>query len=349
VSREISGTLARASSRGEGGLGPETARIFNSALGAAAVSALFELGLFDELQQKQTVGLREFCERRNLHRASLLALLDVLHRSGVVELSRGEDVARPGPAFAQAYRDKGYFLWLVRGYGNMLENLATLLRNENRTGDFIRRDGRYIAMAGRDYGSQFVDPGFTEVLRQMPFRVAADIGCGSAERLIKLANQRPDFRGIGIDINAGSISVARAAVAAAGLQDRITLVHADVKELEPQPELGAVEVIFSFFMGHDLWPRANCLQSLRRIRAGFPRVKRFLLCDTYRSDLPLSEEAPIFTLGFEVTHAVMGQYIPSVAEWMDLFEEAGWACVGQREVDIPFSAIFDLRPRTEAG
>jgi len=39
----------------------------------------------------------------------------------------------------------------------------------------------------------------------------------------------------------------------------------------------------------------------------------------------------------------MGQYIPSVAEWMDLFDEAGWQCVARRDIGIPFSAIFDLR------
>ena len=111
----------------------------------------------------------------------------------------------------------------------------------------------------------------------------------------------------------------------------------------PSPEFSQVDVIFCFFMGHDLWPRANCLSTLRGIRSVFPRAKRFLLCDTYRSDLLPSDETPIFTLGFELTHAAMGQYIPGLSEWMDLFQEAGWTCVDRRDVGIPFSAIFDLR------
>jgi len=73
-------------------------------------------------------------------------------------------------------------------------------------------------------------------------------------------------------------------------------------------------------------------------------VKRFLLCDTYRSELSISHEIPVFTLGFEVTHAVMGQYIPSLSEWMELFAEAGWRCATRRFIDLPFSCIFDLRP-----
>jgi hypothetical protein len=106
-----------------------------------------------------------------------------------------------------------------------------------------------------------------------------------------------------------------------------------------------VDVIFSFFIGHDLWPRADCLLTLARLRSAFPGARRFLLADTYRSDLPPADEAPIFTLAFETTHAVMGQYVPSLQEWDALFSESVWTCVGQRALDIPFSVIFDLRVR----
>jgi hypothetical protein len=58
---------------------------------------------------------------------------------------------------------------------------------------------------------------------------------------------------------------------------------------------------------------------------------------------------PIFTLGFELTHAVMGQYIPLESEWLEVFDEAGWDCANAREVGIPFSKIFDLRPSSDAA
>jgi hypothetical protein len=39
----------------------------------------------------------------------------------------------------------------------------------------------------------------------------------------------------------------------------------------------------------------------------------------------------------------MGQYVPSESEWLDVIAEAGWHCVKQRHIDLPFSCIFDLR------
>lgn len=325
------------------GYSAHTADIFNSAIAASAIAALFDLGLFDELQAHEAVRVPEFCEKRGLHQPSIAILLHTLQCFDIVELSAAKDLARPGKAFAETCRDKGYFLWLVRGYGYLWQNLSDLVKNGKGSFDTVGRDGGYIAKAGRDYGAQFVDAYFTDMLYQMPFKVAADLGCGSAMRLINLAKQNPEFRGIGIDINEGAVKLAREAIAAANLQNRLAMVRADVGRLEARPEFADVEVLFCFFMGHDLWPRENCLKVLQHIRSVFPRVKRFLLSDTYRSDLPASRHVPIFTLGFEVTHAVMGQYIPSVAEWMDLFDEAGWECVERRDLGIPFSSIFDLR------
>jgi len=325
------------------GFSAHTADIFNSAIAASAIAALFDLGLFDELQESETISVREFCEKRGLHQPSILTLLYSLECFDIVALNPTKDLVRPGKAFAETCRDKGYFLWLVRGYGCLWQNLSDLVKNGKGSFDSVGRDGSYIAKAGRDYGAQFVDDYFTDMLYQMPFKVAADLGCGSAMRLINLARQNPEFRGIGIDINEGAVKLAQASIATAGLQDRLTVVRADASRLEARPEFAEVEVLFCFFMGHDLWPRPNCLKVMQQIRSVFPRLKRFLLSDTYRSDLPASRHVPIFTLGFEVTHAVMGQYIPSVVEWMDLFVEAGWNCVERREIGIPFSAIFDLR------
>ncbi len=328
--------------RGDG-FSAHTADLFNSAIAAAAIAALFDLGLFDELEQNEAVRVREFCGQRGLHLPSISMLLYTLQCFDIVALSPDKDLVRPGKAFAETRRDKGYFLWLVRGYGYLWQNLSDLVKNGKGSFDSVGRDGRYIAKAGRDYGAQFVDADFTDMLYQMPFKAAADFGCGSAFRLIDLARKNPAFRAMGIDINEGAVKLAQEAIAAANLQDRLTVLRADVNKLEARPEFAEVEALFSFFMGHDLWPRENCLNVLRRLRAVFPAAKRFLLSDTFRSDVPPSRHVPIFTLGFEVSHAVMGQYIPSAEEWMELFAEAGWHCVARRDLGIPFSAIFDLR------
>ena len=327
----------------------ETARIFNSAIGASAIAASFELGLLDALHESDVLDIEALCRERDLHTWPVTSILQALHRFDIVHVSEDGKTATPGPGFQQAFEDKGYFLWLVRGYGNLLHNLASIVEAGNCTTEGIVRDGKYIAMAGRDYGARYVDEPFDAVLAEVPFRVVGDLGCGSAERLIKILKQNPEVRGVGVEVNKGAVDLARRSVAKAGLEERLKIVHSDVKNLILQEEFEEVEVLFCFFMGHDLWPRQNCLKALRSIRAAFPKVARFLLCDTYRSDLPPAEAPPVFTLGFEFTHALMGQYIPNVAEWKELFTESGWDCIGNRDIAIPYSTIFDLRSPGGSG
>lgn len=328
----------------------EADRLFNSVVAGAAISAAFELGLFEELERKGTIHVPSYCDEANLHEPSVASIFRALACFNIVELSSDAGVVRRGPSFADAYREKGYFLWLIKGYGHLLQNLADLARRANRPPDnddpsFVRRSLKHIAMAGRDYGSQLVDPYFEDVLNEQHFTVACDLGCGSAERLLKIAKKHPGIRGIGLDIDAGVVTLARDRIREESLEDRVVAVAGNVTDLSPRPEFDDVDLLFCFFIGHDLWPRARCQQVLQRLLNIFPKAQRFLLCDTYRSDAAPSPHIPTFTLGFELTHAVMGQYIPSEAEWLALFEDTGWRCVGRQEVGIPFSAIFDLRPR----
>jgi hypothetical protein len=113
---------------------------------------------------------------------------------------------------------------------------------------------------------------------------------------------------------------ARKAVEEAGLVDRIEIVHGDISALEAGrfPGFG---LVFSFFLGHDLWPKEDCVRALDSLRSAFPDVRNFLLSDTYRSERVTHADTPIFTLGFEHTHALMDQYIPSVEEWRATFAE----------------------------
>lgn len=321
-------------------------QIFNGAIAAAAMSAAFELGLFEALKRQDAVDIRDYCAGR-YHQGSLNAILYALACFGVVQLDASGRVVRKGVEFERAYEQKGYFLWLFRGYGSLLENLAESTQLTARTGapeTWIHRNGHYISQAGRDYGSILVDKVFDHVYNQMPTDRIADLGCGSANRLIQMASRHSGLTGVGIDRDPAAVALARNAIAELNLSGRLSIVTAEVGDLPPLTQCHDVAVVFCFFMGHDLWPREKCQASMRRIRSTFPNVKRFLLCDTYRSELPPDSGLPTFTLGFEFLHAVMGQYVPTLAEWRSLFPECGWKCVAEHPVQIPYSTIFDLRP-----
>ena len=83
-----------------------------------------------------------------------------------------------------------------------------------------------IAYARADFSTSnqlFVD-GLIRDFPQ-PLATAVDIGCGPGDVIIRLAHALPDLRVIAIDGSAPMIALARDAVTAAGLGDRITLLQ----------------------------------------------------------------------------------------------------------------------------
>ncbi|PPK71292.1 class I SAM-dependent methyltransferase [Actinokineospora auranticolor] len=309
---------------------------FNGAVASSAIAAAFDLGLLRELADGPFVEVEEFAARHGVRVAPVRAIVAALAHLDAVSCMDTQ-VSR-GPAFEDVWENKGYFLWLVGGYGRMLSEAGVLAAADPSTSV---RDGGVIARAGKDYGAQFVDPRFDAVLDECEFTTAADLGCGSANRLIRLALARPAGRYLGVEVNPAAVEVARAAVRAAGVEDRVEIVHEDISRLAADRFAG-YDLVFSFFLGHDLWPADDCVRALTGIRAAFPDARTFLLADTYRSERLTHPDTPIFTLGFEYTHAMMGQHIPSIEEWRTLFAKTPWNLTGFHPLDIAYSAIFEL-------
>jgi SAM-dependent methyltransferase len=323
--------------------------LFNAYVTASAVSATMQTGLLHAVHDIGIVEIDDFSVRQQLSAQPIRAVADVLARGAILEVVEHDPfVVTSGPEFGDIWHNKGYFLWLVRGYGDMLARVGELSAKTGHERARKIRDGRAIAQAGKEYGDRFVDPIVNRIIEDLEFTVLADLGCGSANRIIRLAQRFPDKRFIGIEVDPGAVELAREAVDAAGLRDRITMIQDDVRRLGARPEYVEIDAIQSFFLGHELWPREACLATLAHVRRRMPCARNFLLCDTYRSPRPTPGRAPIFTLGFELTHAVMGQHVPTAQEWIALFEESAWSLRRRWELQIAFSEVFHLTPTNES-
>jgi SAM-dependent methyltransferase len=321
------------------------ADLFSSYVVAAAVSAAHELGLLEILKEQGSCPY-DMGDGDPLDPTVVRRLLATLAWADIVDIA--DDKAAAGPLFDDVYAARGYFYWLVRGCGGLFSVAPEVAHVERRLGDFFTRDMRAVAIGSRLIGDGEVEPYFEKVLGELDCTAVADLGCGSAQRLIGLASRKPGIRAVGVDIAPAAVALSRSSIERAGLSGRVSVVCADVLTLAPDPSFADVDVVTCVFMGHDFWPFDRCVSALRNLRAAFPSVRKLLLCDVVRSEESPGPDTRIFTLGFELVHALMGVYLPSRAEWGQAFRAAGWTCTAQRDFAAPPGAIlFELSPDTE--
>ncbi|WP_214106911.1 methyltransferase domain-containing protein [Acrocarpospora catenulata] len=318
------------------------ADIFSSYLVAVSLSAASELGILDGLREQGSYSF-DAAEAGGLDRTVVRQLLATLSWAEIVEVA--DDKAVVGPRFDEAYAARGYFYWMVRGCGELFSVAPGVARTDDRVGDFYTRDMRAVAVGSRLIGDTHVEPHFTKLLAELDYKVICDLGCGSGQRVMAAATARPGVRGVGVDIAPAAVELAAESVAEAGLADRISIVTGDVRNLAPRELFADVDLITCVFLGHDFWPKATCVAGLRQLRAAFPAARRLLLCDVVRSERVPGPETQIFTLGFELIHALMGVYIPTRQEWYEAFAESGWEIVGESHFAAPPGGVlFELRP-----
>lgn len=338
------------------------ANVFNSAIAAAGIASAWEVGLLDAVKSQGQVLVPKFAEEHDLDCDSAQGLAVALATAKVlvVKFNQGQATVTAGRLFEETYRNKSLFHWLTLGSGGLFSRMQHALRNENRQGEYYRRDGAAIAYACREANRQFFDPAFWSAIESLghDFRAAVDLGCGSGERLMQFLERRPGTSAIGIDVSRGAIGFAEAEAKRRGLTDRLAFALDDATNLQPRPEFEQVDLLTCFLMGHDFWPREKCVASLKTLRRVFPNIHRFYLCDTTRGVLHSTQGAepagaagvnegrvPIFSLGFEFGHALMGAYIPTIEEWHEVFAEGGWDCVKSHEIpQLSFNVLFELAP-----
>jgi phenylpyruvate C(3)-methyltransferase len=320
-----------------------TADIFSSYVVTVAVSAAHELGLLSRLDQERAIELSQTISDE-LDPGVVRQLLATLAWADIVQLKH--DKALAGPRFDEVYAARGYYYWLVRGCGELFSIAPEVAFRARRSGNFFNRNMRAVAVGSRLIGDTEVEPLFDELLAGHDVGTVADLGCGSGQRLLRIAGRHPRVRGIGIDIARDAVDLASKSIADAAMDDRIRVVHGDVLDLPADPAFADVDVVTCVFMGHDFWPLQRCVAGLTGLRLAFPGVRRLLLCDVVRTDgVPGPGTTTIFTLGFELIHALMGVYLPSREEWLDAFHAAGWSLVAEHAVSAPPSGIlFELRP-----
>jgi hypothetical protein len=318
--------------------------VFNYAVVAHAVATADELRIFQTISTNGSFKISTGDDHSAISKPGVTAVLDLLEASGMVRRS-GIDTYVRGPNFADALELKGFFTWLFSGSGTMLTRAASFLGEEGSPSDMVgHRNERLISSACADFGQYELDPTILALPVWLSAHHVADLGCGDASRAIELVQRYP-IRATGLDISENVIAQAAENVIAHGLTARVTLKLHDVRDIPPHVSFEA-DVLLTCLMGHDLWPREECITTLINWRTAFPRARTLVLCDTVKApsgDI-LSEEIP--SVGFEYLHAIMGQYIPSSEEWRAVLASAGWPVSQTLSIEIPANTFVFVCQRS---
>jgi phenylpyruvate C(3)-methyltransferase len=326
-----------------GDTSPSVAAIYNSAVAAWAIAAAWEAGALDELYNRGELDAVDFAARHGLDAGSTVGMFRALSAVGVVE--RDDITIRPTEKFYEVYRTRSFFHWLSKGSAELFRQMHHCMKIENRTGRYWERDSAAIAYACREINELCYDSTFWYAVNRLDFEfdVVADLGCGSGGRVMDMLLRYPGTRGIGIDIARPALEVARQKMDAAGLASRAEFIEADVLDLPTRPEFGEVDLLTCFMMGHDFWPRDNCVETLRGLRRQFPHARRLLLGDATRTVGVADQDLGVFTLGFELAHQLMDAYLPVLSDWESVFEEGGWRLIRTHRIEMAVGeVIFEL-------
>jgi SAM-dependent methyltransferase len=136
----------------------------------------------------------------------------------------GDDLARASyEAFA------GFHTGLYR-------ELTPVLQGRARRRD-VREEGGLIARVSAGF-EPFVLGELTRVVRAHGSRRVLDVGCGTGVNLATMVSAGPDVRGVGLDLDADAVALARETVRAWDLADRAAVLQADVRGIvhdRPEP------------------------------------------------------------------------------------------------------------------
>lgn len=160
----------------------------------------------------------------------------------------------------------------------LLRVLRLMLREASLPRNFTRTPEPTAAMTDPASISGFDEEGAASLLPIYHFNALAinrlaprgarvvDLGCGTGRFLAYLATHRPDLDITGIDLAEDMVLAGRRHLAAAGVADRVRLLHGDMREFRKVAP-ARIDLVSSVFSLHHLTADDDLLACLREIAA----------------------------------------------------------------------------------
>jgi hypothetical protein len=317
---------------------------FNGYLAANVIFALDQLGIWELLDIENDMPIARLSAVTESDKGLLGHLLKAAAECGYVQ-RRGDEITLTC-AGRQLVQMRGYFTWAVGGYQEVFGNTSEIVSGAKRFGADVHRNDAMVAR-GSGLNDKALMAGILEkVLADVGFRSIADLGSGTAARLCRVVAGRDGARGLAIDISEPATRLAERTIRATLLGDRVTALRTDVLDVflrhKHREMLREIDTVMSFFLLHDLLAdpgtRHDVLPSMRE---AFPQARTFLLADTMLRPARDNDPAlPVFSVGYELAHALMGIPLHSREIYEALFAEAGLTVENVIAFGTPYSWLY---------
>lgn len=330
---------------------------------AASLCALGDrLGLFKALAGGGPATSTELAERAGIHERYAREWLRGMASARYLEYDPASCRYSLPVEHALALADEGGLLFMggafdqLRGLAGPLDQLASAFRSGDGVPQAAYDDELYRGIERMSAGwfnnllvQQWIPalPGVQERLEQGGN--VADIGCGSGQALIRLAQAFPRSRFVGYDTFGEAVARATANAERAAVGDRVRFVRRDAAEQLRE----RYDLITAFDMLHDA-PRPDAL--LRAVREALTPEGVLLVLEVAGGPTPEANVGPLATIkyGTSVLYCLptalangaeglgsLGLPEPALRA---LCTEAGLTQVRRIPQQNPFNALYEVRP-----
>ena len=335
-------------------------------MSGAIVSTMCYLGdrlqLFRCLTENGPVTSREFAALADINERYAREWLSTLASAGYIEYDPATQRFTLPPAHALVLAQEGGPMFMGGGHQQLiglLEPLDQLICAFRQGGGVPQQSYSETLRSGMERMSA---TWFEHLLVQQWIPIVpdikaklqsgaqvADVGCGSGQALIKLAQEFPRSKFVGYDNFEDAITHARVNAEVAGVADRVSFEHRDIRDGLPSQ----YDLITTFDSTHDFTePHA----SFRAIHQALRPKGTYLLLEMNCSNRLEKNVGPVGTIlyGTSVLYnlpvslagggyglGTMGLPEPTLQA---LCTDAGFKCIRRLPIENPFNALYEVKP-----
>jgi 2-ketoarginine methyltransferase len=264
------------------------------------------------------------------------ALLQALHSEGALVLE-GE-IYRFAEDLSELRAVHGWLELLMEGYRELFQGVGRLMREGDGS---IERNHVRVALGSARIAIYDAVPLTLRLIERLGASegVVLDYGCGNALYLITLCTQHPGLRAIGVELAMETVEAAREHVREAGLEERITIEHASAPDYVPSEE---VDFVVSAFVLHEIVGQRGVegtIEFLQSFGRRFPAARLLIIevsnpYEEGRGELVGSDRQGRGYYNYYIwLHSVTTQRLLPHAQWLELFERAGYRVVHEDRAD----------------